>query len=426
MICNNSTVWNGNQTLSNWFQEVQCLDGSDPGSTSTLTCAWTGVAGTTKYVDGNNVIGGAITQPTVTCGSTNASSPIFSNAPNWTTPTANTYNVTVNAMCDGSSQTANCGTLTVKNAPKISNCNLNSNATSKPTITLNDQSNVCASGSLTSETWYYMSGPSGTVNKTQFNWGSMPAGTYSGFSVKGTCNGYDVPEYSCASGSVTVSSGSTTPTATCNVSNITSNCYAAGDEIPRPYISCSSGVPGTATITLNSSHRTEWNEPNGKYVPSSNGVADGRPVAMTSVKCGGVDATLSSNPLSCGTINVKASCTTTNPSSSSSAPSSSSNNTSGPTLGSTTPVGQIPQSPVPVNNGDCVSITLNWNNNDYKPLVKFNCSNATNFSTTGDASCTGANGFSQCNIKNVDIGINNWRICVTFSGTGPASCKLEG
>jgi uncharacterized protein (DUF2147 family) len=83
-----------------------------------------------------------------------------------------------------------------------------------------------------------------------------------------------------------------------------------------------------------------------------------------------------------------------------------------------------------VASGECVNITLVWGNQHYLPTVKFQCqssNNQTNFSTTGSATCSGQYGFSGCSIAPVESGKTyNWKICVTFTGSGTASCGLSG
>jgi hypothetical protein len=91
-------------------------------------------------------------------------------------------------------------------------------------------------------------------------------------------------------------------------------------------------------------------------------------------------------------------------------------------------VGSVPGASVPVNKGQCVSITLNWNNENHLPNVTFSCSNSnaqTDFTTTGANTCTGQYGINNCVLGKVSLGSNNnWNICVNFTGADPVSCQL--
>jgi hypothetical protein len=157
--------------------------------------------------------------PTISCSSGSPSASSWNNLPPSTLNTATTYSPTPNALtCGGQtpSNTPSCGTLTVKTAPAINQCNFtNTSGTTgssitKPSITLTDPSNVCSNNgsnapnnNWTDETWTYTTPSSGT-----FNWGSLPAaGTYNNFSVSGSCGGYSVPSITCT-GQVTVSAAS--------------------------------------------------------------------------------------------------------------------------------------------------------------------------------------------------------------------------
>jgi hypothetical protein len=110
--CNNTWLWDGRQTSSDWwFTEVPC-SGSD--GTQNLICL-----GFPSAVFANV----PITYPTVKCGGNTVTAGITwvpaTSALNWTNPARGCYYVTAAANCDGSSKTASCGKLIVNPVPTL-------------------------------------------------------------------------------------------------------------------------------------------------------------------------------------------------------------------------------------------------------------------------------------------------------------------
>jgi hypothetical protein len=105
-----------------------------------------------------------------------------------------------------------------------------------------------------------------------------------------------------SSSSVAVSSSSFS--VTCNVNNLNSS-YAAGSSIPRPNVSCGTGITvGTATFNASGSNDpiTGWNSPGSTNEFWNPGT---RTITLSKVVCGSTEVTL--NPaLSCGSFEVVA------------------------------------------------------------------------------------------------------------------------
>jgi hypothetical protein len=198
-----------------------------------LSCSWNPAtnAQVGRFVSNSNVVeGGAIPTPTVTCGSTNVNSAnvTFSPAqPFGTTVAPQQYNnitAIVATGCGTTSKSANCGSLLVRYAPSVNQCNF-TNATgvagsslTKPTITLTDQSNICSNNgssapnaSWTGEAWKYTAPSAGT-----FNWASLPVSAtyptvYNNFTVSGSCGDYGNVTSGNCTGNVTVTAPTIPP-----------------------------------------------------------------------------------------------------------------------------------------------------------------------------------------------------------------------
>jgi len=134
LVCNNgqtatSISWLG--TAINWASRavntytigvsVNCGTAAVSNSCGTLTInplptlSCTGLSSSPVYA------GVAITPPTVTCSNNPLTGQGWTNAPNWSNPVANTYNISATGTCDGiSGLTASCGSLVVNPRPTLS------------------------------------------------------------------------------------------------------------------------------------------------------------------------------------------------------------------------------------------------------------------------------------------------------------------
>jgi len=111
--------------------------------------------------------------------------------------------------------------------------------------------------------------------------------------------------------------GSSNASVTCNVNNLNAS-YTAGSNIPRPNVSCGTGITvGTTSFSANGSEVTGWASSGGTHALYNTGT---RTITLTSVVCDGTQIVL--NPaVSCGSIEIVAapSSSSSNPPSSSSA-----------------------------------------------------------------------------------------------------------
>jgi len=104
--------------------------------------------------------------------------------------------------------------------------------------------------------------------------------------------------------SSSVSSSSNSYSITCNVNNLEPS-YVSGSEVPRPNVSCGTGVTvGTASFSAGSSI-TGWNSPGGTHALYNTGI---RTVTLSNVECNGTVVTL--NPvITCGSFEIVANTT---------------------------------------------------------------------------------------------------------------------
>jgi glucuronoarabinoxylan endo-1,4-beta-xylanase len=102
-----------------------------------------------------------------------------------------------------------------------------------------------------------------------------------------------------ACGSFGIEAAVTDIEATCNVENLESS-YVAGSSVPRPNITCSDGVPGTASFSANGADITGWAEPGGTHELYNLGA---RSVILNSVACGTTTVT-PSTPAPCGSFEI--------------------------------------------------------------------------------------------------------------------------
>jgi len=141
----------------------------------------------------------AVTQPTVTCGTTTVTNVSWSGAPDyWSAPAAGTYNnirATANSGdCNG--QTATCGTLTVGSkltCDAVTQAITTGQTPTKPKV-------ACGSTAVTSGiTW----------SPTSINNAINTAGTITGVTATASCNGSN--QTATCSGTITVTAQQTTP-----------------------------------------------------------------------------------------------------------------------------------------------------------------------------------------------------------------------
>ncbi len=262
----NSPDWNSPNagTYNNIKANYICEASTEASCSDTLTvneptliCTWTDANGD-RFVNASNQLeGDAINVPTVTCNgatptSVNVNNINFSSTP-WNSITAQNYSVTASTgstVCGKTSKgPVSCGApLVVRRIPQINSCpaiaantegEAGSNlASAKPTVVLNDPSNVCSTnsntpnGSWTNETWTYTSPSSGT-----FNWSSLPTfSTYpqivNNFFVTGKCGTYgpNLGPFNCT-GTVKVTQPSLPQCA--YQSSWCNDLYANAADVPR-------------------------------------------------------------------------------------------------------------------------------------------------------------------------------------------------
>ncbi|MCL2206745.1 MAG: hypothetical protein FWB90_01465 [Fibromonadales bacterium] len=180
--------------------EYGCKEDSPPIIYTASGCSWAG-AGQTSF-SGQ----AAPAAPVITC-NPSAAVDIFWNIPPptgaltavaTTTITPTTSIVECNGTLATNGSGIACGTLTVKAAPSISQCSgTTQNVTlplkpTQPTVTLNDQSNVCSSSGVPNSNWnpIWIVGKGGDITNAIWDNIFTEAGTYTFSSVSGTCGDY--------------------------------------------------------------------------------------------------------------------------------------------------------------------------------------------------------------------------------------------
>jgi len=183
-------------------------------STDQLTC--TGLAQT-------GIAGNAITQPTVKCGNTTISNPIFTGGPTWNNPTANTYTVSANAT-GACTQAASCGTIKI--SPKLSCGNPSpqtvtaGNAVTAPTVQCGTTTIATANVSWSGAPDYWSGPASGTYDKIK---ATVNSGDCSGQTA--TCGTLTVGnKLTCGNIAQSITTGQTPtkPSVTCGSTAVTS------------------------------------------------------------------------------------------------------------------------------------------------------------------------------------------------------------
>jgi len=266
------------------YSKPTCAPDNDPE----LICVWEGNNANGFYAGASNLIeDGPIPAPKLICGSGTSNERVIpTNMGNWhgitpwgtnVAPYTGTdgkgYKVSVYVASGcGEPKSADCGTLLVRRAPQISNCDFSSksgdsgDAIEKPNVTLSDPDNIC--GSLTNETWRYTIPSNGNGNGT-FNWNFLPsANTYGGFSVTGNCNGYGSVEPKSCSGIVVVYPSEAKP---CNyTASMCNNLYSLASTIP--FTGNPSGSPSGSCIFATEITSFRANSPSNTYVNGQNNV----------------------------------------------------------------------------------------------------------------------------------------------------------
>jgi len=153
----------------------------------------------------------------------------------------------------------------------------------------------------------------------QFTMSNGTVAKMSGKRTTGTSNMAAIDDVTLSNGSFTVSlpaqsvttfvgarasSSSNSYSVTCNVNNLEPS-YVSGSEVPRPNVSCGTGVTvGTASFGAGSSI-TGWSSPGGTHALYNTGI---RTVTLSDVECNGTVVTL--NPvITCGSFEIVANTT---------------------------------------------------------------------------------------------------------------------
>ncbi len=201
-----------------------------PPSTNELSCI--GLAG-------SGTAGSAISQPTVRCGNNQLTAGLnWAGAPNWTSPAAGSYNVSVSANCGGTSKTAACGNLTVAPAVTLSCSGLPATGTAGSAVL--QPSVRCGNQAATNVIW--VGAPS---------WSNPVAGTYN-VSARASCGGVTATA-SC--NSITINPR---PAVNLTCGNVPTSAQAGGPAT-APTVRCGT-APVTGNITWSGSPRSPaWN-----------------------------------------------------------------------------------------------------------------------------------------------------------------------
>jgi len=223
--CNSAWIFQlGNPSDTYWFKEVSC--GSSSGS-GTLTC--TGLAQT-------GTAGSSISTPAVRCDNTTVSSGLtWTSAPNWTNPTAGTFNVSVTASCGGSNKTASCGTIVVTSASSNSLTCTGLASTGTAGTAINQPTVRCGTSSVSAT---FTGAPS---------WSNPTAGNYT-ITASATCSG-STQQASCGSINISAlpSSSSSSPNLTCAT---VSQSITVGQTPSLPAVGCGSTTLSASSVTF--------------------------------------------------------------------------------------------------------------------------------------------------------------------------------
>jgi len=273
----NAPTWSNLATGTyNVSVSATCDNEEKTANCGTLTVSPPPVLTCTDGFVATGTAGVSITQPTVKCGPTTLSSGVtwVSTTPtiSWSNPTANTYTVKATADCGGSSQTANCGTLTVSTAPELTCGDVSQTVTLPTNLSTPSADKVkCGANNATSVTWKYNNGAT-----TISSWSSLGQGTYSNITATASCGG-STKTASCT-GSATVNA---TPVLTCG--NVPST-GTVGTAITPPIVQCNGS---TITTGFSWTNAPTWANPSTAATYSSVGVS------VSSGTCSGRTATCS-------------------------------------------------------------------------------------------------------------------------------------
>jgi len=257
VTCDGTAISNGlNWTKApNWnnptigtYSSISVSASSGKCSGKSATCSGTLIVNAAPSADELTCIGmpttgfpgTAITQPTVRCGTNTVTTGItWSNAPDWSYPDADIYNVSVRANCGGSSKTASCGKLTI--ASVLTCASVPSSGTAGKAIT---HPKVTCNGVKIDD--YYLDWTNAP------DWDYPEVGTYSGISVEAyygncygetaTCSGKLTVKLS--SNSAVVSSSSSTPSSSSSVKSSSSSSGGGNTQS-----SCPNAVTGDNTVS---------------------------------------------------------------------------------------------------------------------------------------------------------------------------------